>query len=135
MPELASDSMSNVEFMGHLDKDTLNHFYNKCRIFIMPSIWYEGFPGVLIEAMRHGKPVICSNIGGLSEIVEDGKTGLLFEPGNSKDLAEKINYLYAKPELCKEMGQAGRRKVLDEYSPRKYYEQLMTVYHKAKGLA
>ena len=48
---------------------------------------------ILPEAMLHGKPVICSRIGGLPEIVDDGVTGLLFEPGNAEDLAEKIRYL------------------------------------------
>lgn len=134
MPDLASHPMSNIELLGHLDKEALNHFYSKCLIFVMPTIWYEGFPNVLLEAMLHVKPVICSNIGGLPEIVEDGKTGLLFEPGDSKDLAEKIRYLYTRPELCREMGQSGRKKVLDEYSPARYYEKLMAVYNKAKGL-
>ena len=85
----------------------------------------------LVEAMLRGKPVICSRIGGLPEIVEDGKTGLLFEPGNAKDLAEKIRYLWDRPELCHQMGEEGQKKALREYSTGKYCERLMQVYHKA----
>ena len=131
MPDLFSSATNNVEFLGHLNKETLEKFYKDCRIFVMPSVWYEGFPGVVIEAMLSGKPVICSRIGGLPEIVEEGKTGLLFEPGNACDLTEKIRYLWERPELCQEMGNAGRAKVLNKYSPEIYYGRLMDVYKKA----
>ena len=78
-----------------------------------------------------GKPVIASRIGGIPEIVDDGVTGLLFEPGNADDLAEKIRYLWERPELCRQMGRAGREKVMWEYTPQRYYERLMAVYERA----
>lgn len=131
LPELASSNPVNVEFLGNLDKVNLEKFYQDCRMLIMPSICFEGFPGVLIEAMLHGKPVICSRIGGLPEIVKNEKTGLLFAPGDADDLAQKIEYLWGRPELCKKMGEAGREKVMNEYSPDKYYNRLMNVYEKA----
>ncbi len=86
---------------------------------------------VVVEAMLAGKAVIAPRIGGLPEIVEDHVTGLLFEPGNAADLAEKIRSLWDRPEACKQMGQAGREKALREYSPERYYERLMAVYEKA----
>ncbi len=89
---------------------------------------------VLAEAMLHGKPVICSRIGGLPEIVDDGVTGLLFQPGDQRELAEKIRYLWDRPELCRQMGQAGREKALREYSPEKYYQRIMAAYAKAIAL-
>jgi glycosyltransferase involved in cell wall biosynthesis len=131
MPGLIFRVTKNVELLGHLGKMTLGEFYKSCRVFVMPSIWYEGFPGVIIEAMLYGKPVICSRIGGLPEIVEDGQTGFLFNPGDAADLADKINYLYSRPELCRTMGAAGRKKVLEEYSSVKYYARLMAVYDRA----
>ena len=79
---------------------------------------FEGFPIAIVEAMLHGKPVICSRIGGLPEIIEDNKTGLLFEPGNTKDLADKINFLWQKPDLCKKMGKAGQIKAQPGQLPR-----------------
>ena len=86
---------------------------------------------ILVEAMLHGKAIVCSRIGGLPEIVEEGKTGLLFEPGNAEELAEKIRYLWERPKLCAKMGDAGREKALREYSQERYYEQLMDCYKKA----
>jgi glycosyltransferase involved in cell wall biosynthesis len=84
--------------------------------------------------MSHGLPVIASRIGGLQEIVEDGVAGFLFEPGNAEDLAEKMKRLWDNPDLCRQMGRAGREKAIREYSEDVYYERLMAVYQKAISL-
>lgn len=130
-PELPIDAPSNVAFLGMLDKQGLQAFYRDLRMIVAPSICYEGFPMAIVEAMAHGKPVIASRIGGIPEIVDDGVTGLLFEPGNADDLADKIRYLWDRPELCRQMGTAGREKVLREYSEDRYYERLMAIYEDA----
>ena len=122
---------ANVDFVGQLDRSRLRAFYAGTRIIVLPSVWYEGFPMVLAEAMLHGKPVICSRIGGLPEIVDDGVTGLLFEPGNAADLAEKIQHLWEHPEVCGKMGEAGRKKAIREYSPQRYYQRMMDVFERA----
>lgn len=83
------------------------------------------------EAMSHALPVIASRIGGLPEFVEDGVTGLLFEPGNPSELADKIRLLWGNPELCKRMGEAGRQKANREYNEEVYYQALMATYDKA----
>ena len=62
------------------------------------------------------------------EIVEDGVTGLLADPGDTRDLADKIRYLWDRPDLCRQMGLAGRGKALREYSSDRYYQNLMTAY-------
>ena len=126
------DIPNNFRLTGFLTSGRLREFYENSRIIVLPSVWYEGFPITLIEAMLHGKPVICSSIGGLVEIVEEGVTGLLVEPNNAKDLSEKIRYLWERPELCQKMGQAGREKALREYSHDIYYERLMKIYRRAK---
>jgi len=134
MPDLPSQAPPNFEFLGHLNAEALGEFYRECRIVVLPSTCFEGFPGVLAEAMLHAKPVVCSRIGGLPEIVDDGMTGMLFEPGNAEELAEKIRFLWEQPDLCCKMGQAGREKALREYSPDRYYERLMAVYRRAISL-
>ena len=134
MPDLSEQASANLKFVGHLEQETLDRFYSACRMLVVPSVCYEGFPSVIIDAMVRGKPVVCSRIGGLPEIVDDGVTGLLFEPGNAADLAEKIRYLWDRPALCRQMGRAGREKALREYSPEKYYERLMAVYERAMEL-
>ncbi len=57
---------------------------------IVPSLWYEGFPMVIAEAFATGLPVMASNLGSLSSLIEDGRTGLHVEPGNADDLARKV---------------------------------------------
>jgi glycosyltransferase involved in cell wall biosynthesis len=131
MPNIYKGKPHNVELVGHLEGTILEKFFKNCRLLVFPSTCYEGFPGAVIEAMLYGKPVVCSRIGSLPEIVEDGVNGLLFEPGDLVDLAAKIAWLWSKPELCVEMGKRGRHKVLNEFSPAKYYERLMNVYERA----
>jgi glycosyltransferase involved in cell wall biosynthesis len=128
--DICKSAPPNVEFCGFLQGDDLDMFRQQMRIAVMPSIWYETFGLVLAEAASYGKPVIVSRLGAMAEIVEDGRTGLHFEPGNAEDLAEKIQYLWDNPDMCKEMGRAGRAKVLREYSSEKYYQRLMDVYNK-----
>lgn len=130
-PELPGRAPGNVEFLGMLGKPELARLFLRLRIVVVPSVCYEGFPMSVVEAMAHGRPVIASRIGGIPEIVEDGVTGLLCEPGNADDLAEKIRYLWDRPELCRQMGEAGRDKAALEYNKARYYERLMAIYQDA----
>jgi len=132
MPALVKHAPTNTTFLGRLESQKMVEFYQNARFVVVPSIWQEPFGLVAIEAMSYGLPVVASKIGGgLSEIVEDSVTGLLFEPGNSEDLASKIKLLWENPELCRQMGQAGQQKVIREYSEEVYYKRLMAVYEKA----
>jgi glycosyltransferase involved in cell wall biosynthesis len=72
-------------------------FFKKVDVVIVPSIWYENQPAVIIEAFNYGKPVICSDLGAFPELVEDNVSGLLFKTGDANDLKEKISYLNARP--------------------------------------
>lgn len=131
MTELSRKSINNASFVGQLDQAELTSFYRKARFVVVPSKWFEGCPMVMLEAMSHGLPLIASRIGGLSEIVDDGVTGFLFEPGNVDDLTEKMRQLWEYPELSQQMGNAGREKMIREYSEQVYYRRLMQVYEKA----
>jgi glycosyltransferase involved in cell wall biosynthesis len=131
MPELPGLATPNVQFVGHLAGAELEAFYRRSRVIVLCSTWFEGFPMVLAEAMIHRKPLICSRIGGLPEFVEEGTTGLLFQPRNSQELAQHIRRLWTHPDLCRRMGAAGFQKASTRYSPDACFEQLMAVYHRA----
>jgi glycosyltransferase involved in cell wall biosynthesis len=133
-PELSARLPGNVILLGWLDQQQLPGFYGKARFLVVPSQWYEPFGMVAIEAMSHGLPVIVAAIGGPAEIVEDGKTGLHFEPGNPRDLANKIKRLWEDRELCTRMGNASGKKVTREYGEDVYYERLMGIYRQAISL-
>lgn len=121
----------NAKFVGQLKDPELALFYEKARFLVMPSVWFEAFGLVVAEAMSYGLPVIASRIGALPELIEDGVTGFLFEPGNSKDLARKLRFLWENSELCQQMGKAAREKALRDYSEDVYYKKLMAVYKNA----
>lgn len=95
---------------------------------VMPSIWYEMFPLVLVEAFACGLPVIATRLGAMQELVDDGRTGLLFESGSGKDLARKISWAERHPEEMLRMGRNARAEYLEKYTPQRNYEQLMEIY-------
>jgi glycosyltransferase involved in cell wall biosynthesis len=131
MPDLLKKATGNFEFLGAISRVNVSRFYSRSRLIVVPSIWFEGFPNVIVEAMMHGKPVIASRIGGIPEIVADDAGILLFEPGDAGDLVEKIQYLWDRPQLCQKIGQTFREKAVREYSVEKYYRRLMGIYEKA----
>jgi len=131
LPKYIKYKPDNADFVGFLNKEQLMAFYRNARFLVVPSKWFEMFPLVIIEAMSFGLPVIASKIGGLPELVEEGVTGLLFEPGNAEELAEKMKLLWENPDLCHRMGQAGREKAIREYSEDIYYKRLMAIYNRA----
>ena len=128
MPEASELAPDNVTLLGAVPSQKLGTLYEKARIFVLPSVWYEGFPTVLLEAMSYGLPIICSRIGGLPEIVEDGKTGLLYEPGNITELTERIRMLWQNPALCRQLGDAGKRKLQEEYAADRLLDRLLVIY-------
>lgn len=130
-PGILQRTPSNCTLLGHLGPEALARFYASSRMIVVPSIWYETFGLCAAEAQVQGKAVVCSRIGALPEIVASGASGLLFEPGNADDLAEKIRYLWDRPALCRQMGATGRERALREYSPDVYYERTMTAYQRA----
>ena len=93
---------------------------------MLPSECYETCGLTIWEAYATKRPVVASRIGGIPYSVEEGKTGLLFEPGNERDLAEKITYLIAHPDEADSMGEAGRRFVEDTCET--HYDALIEVY-------
>ena len=128
------DIPENVELVGFLNGEQLDLFYKKAQMLIMTSIWYETFGLVLLEAMSRNTPVIAPKISGIPEIIEDHQCGLLFEPGNGSDLAEKISYLQAQPELASSLSDNGAKKVSTTYSEEKYYNELLQIINKVSGL-
>ncbi len=118
-----------IVFTGRIPNSEIPKYYSACDVFILPSITrLEAFGLVVIEAMSCGKPVIISNIPGVSENITDGEEGLLVEPANPKDIAKKINYLMKSEKLRLKMGANGRKKVVQNFSLKRVVDQLEKVY-------
>ncbi|MEI6125894.1 MAG: glycosyltransferase family 4 protein [Pseudomonadota bacterium] len=114
-----------VVFMGVVE-DILPYM-QQMDIVVLPSLW-EGLPNVLLEAMAAGRPVVASRIDGVAEVVIDGRTGLLFEPGNAEALAEALRSLIRNKELAEAMGRAGRERVKIKFSLEKNLQETMALY-------
>jgi glycosyltransferase involved in cell wall biosynthesis len=122
------DELRGVTRLGDLSAEAVWNEMNCTIALVMPSIWYENFPRTIVEAFAAGLPVIASRIGALEELVSEGETGLLFEPGNSLNLAKKMAWALAHPEQMAEMGRKARTQYEAQYTAERNYEQLRKIY-------
>ena len=115
--------------IGWQDQASMTALYARCDICVVPSLWEEPFGMVAAEAMAAGRPVCASRVGGLQEIVLDGKTGFLFSANSPEELAAKIEWLLDDASLRASMGEAGRARAKSEYDwPRiidRYYPPIL----------
>jgi glycosyltransferase involved in cell wall biosynthesis len=122
-------NLENIEFCGFKPKEDTLSMLGRASFFVLPSICYEGFPMVVLEAMSLGKPVITTNLGGLPEIIKDGYSGFIVPPGDIDALADKMEILTKDRDLCKRLGQNARREYEEKYTPEKNYRMLMDIYN------
>ena len=108
-------SVPAVMFKGAVSDDELNRLYQTCDLFVAPSL-YESFGLIYLEAMNYAKPVIGCRTGGVPEVIEEGVTGLLVDPEAPVALAEAIVSALQNPRRLNEMGQAGRQRLLDQFT-------------------
>jgi len=126
---LAEEVGADVAFTGHLDKPELKRLIGEARALALPSEWYENAPISLLEAYALGRPVIGTRIGGIPELVADGETGMLVEPGNAAMLAEALATLASLPPNARtSLGTAGRDWVAREFSPERYRNRMTDLY-------
>ncbi len=116
-----------VEFTGMLSHDDVLKYMKEADIFSLPS-WNEAFGVVYIEAMACGKPVIGCEGEGLKDFVRNFETGLLVKPKDVDSLAEAMDFLLTNPDKAKEIGERGRKLVLDNYTWEKNAEKTIRVY-------
>jgi glycosyltransferase involved in cell wall biosynthesis len=105
-----------VEFLDGVPYDQVHRYYAASDICVVPSVW-ENFPNVCLEAMSAARGVVGSSAGGMAEMIDDGRTGLLVPPRNSKAIADAILTLLREPERRKAIGRAAREHVKSAYAP------------------
>jgi glycosyltransferase involved in cell wall biosynthesis len=130
--EAVRRNLAAIRFAGVLPNPETIAIIQGARFLIFPSEWYENFPVTIAEAFACETPVICSALGSMKEIVTDQLTGLHFVPGNSESLAEKAALAWDNPLRMREIGVVARREYLARYTAEQNYEQLMSVYHRAR---
>lgn len=130
-PLAGAVAQTGLKSLGALQAADVRNEMQTAVALLMPSISYEGFPMVLVEAYANGLPVIVSRIGALAELVEDGVTGLLFEPGDAAQMAERMRWAMDHPDEMQRMGRNARQRYDALYTPKRNHEQLMAIYRDA----
>ncbi|HOW97027.1 MAG TPA: glycosyltransferase [Kiritimatiellia bacterium] len=117
-----------VVFAGYRAGGDLAREYRDAAFLVIPSEWYENAPMVVLEAFAHGKPVIGAAMGGIPELVEPGKTGLLFPPGDVEALRQALASLWQNRASWGALGAAARRRAEEEFTPDRHRKQLLAIY-------
>jgi len=118
-----------ILFKGLLARDEVLRAYASADVFVLPSL-FEPFGIVLLEAMAAGLPVVASRVGGIVDVVEDGKTGLLVPPRNPQAIADAIERLLSNPTLRQRMGAEARMRA-PAYSWEELVPRILEVYREA----
>ena len=113
-----------IEFLGHLNRNEVKLLIENARFSVIPSEWYENNPLSGIESLCLGVPVLGANIGGIPELIEENRNGLLFESGNKEDLKNKLDKMYHASFDCADIAQKAQK----DYSPENHYTLLMNIY-------
>lgn len=119
---------SGIDWLGQKTSSEVYKLVRDAAFLVFPSEWYETFGRVAIEAFAAGTPVIGSRIGAIAELIDHGRTGLLFEPGNAEDLANQVKWAIAHPVELAAMRKEARSEFEAKYTAEKNYQQLMKIY-------
>jgi glycosyltransferase involved in cell wall biosynthesis len=121
----------NVSYLGTKNADEVRSLMANARAVLVPSIWYDNQPFVILEAFTVAAPVIGTRIGGIPELLEGGERGLLVDPGSVEQLADAISALEKKPQQSIAMGRAARTYVERQHSARAHLASLSEIYRRA----
>ena len=125
------NNINNIKLHGNLQRDEVRKFINRSKFLIFPSEWYESFPMTILEAFREGTLVMASNIGSIKSIIKDKYNGILFEPGNHKDLINKVEWILNNPKICDQIALNANNEFYKKYSSEINYKQLIQIYQEA----
>jgi len=127
----AAARQSNVEWLGHRPVADVHALMGKADMLVFPSQWYETFGRVAAEAFAAGTPVIAANIGAVAELVEHGRTGLKFRPGDPEDLVTQLEWALSHSAELRRMREEVRAEFEAKYTAERNYRALMEIYEVA----
>jgi glycosyltransferase involved in cell wall biosynthesis len=130
MVRAATIENPRIQWLGELPLSKTLEVIRDAAALVMPSVWFETFGRTMIEAFACGTPVIASRLGAMAEVVDDGVTGLQFNPGDANDLTEKVVSLTADPERLRAMRSRTRTEYEQKYTPDVNYNRLMEIYQR-----
>ncbi len=109
-------TLPGVELLGFLDRDALAAEFARSTLLVLPT-FEDNCPMVILEAMAAGLPVAASRVGGVPDLVQEGETGLMFDPASTDAIRDAISRLLENPEMRAAFGVAARRHALEHYHP------------------
>lgn len=127
-----AERLKNIDYLGRLPKEKVIEVMRDAISLIFPSEWYEGLPMVIVEAFSVGLPVVTSNLGSMSALIEHEYNGLHFIPGSVESLRNQIQWAIANQSRMLEMGRNARHVYESNYTPQKNYSQMMRIYDLAR---
>jgi len=123
----------NIRWLGARNRQHVRRAMARATVLILPSTWYEAFPLVIAEAFATGLPIIGSKLGSIEELISNGRTGMLFTPGDAASLLRAVEWAFAHPEEIRPMRAHARAEYEQKYTAEANYTQLMRVYEAALG--
>ena len=132
---IRNDGLDNVELIDFLDGEQLFDTIRGSFCTVLPAEWYENCPMSVLESLALGKAVIGTDIGGIPELIIDGEDGFVVPVRDSAALANAIERLAGDAKLAKAMGEAGRAKIEQQFSPAAHVAQVRAVYEKVTDSA
>jgi glycosyltransferase involved in cell wall biosynthesis len=128
LAKTSEDVRKAVHVTGWLNRTDMNIAYAAADVVTTPSIYLDPFPTMNLEAMAAGKPVVGTCFGGTPESVLDGVTGFIRNPHDVPAFSDALMTLLENSALAKSMGEAGRKRVIEEFSPKRFLEAHMRLY-------
>lgn len=127
LKEIADENSTFVYQLGWIENQEKEKYLNLCNIFVLPT-YFEGLPMSLLEAMAHGCACIASAVGGIPQVIEDGKDGILIQPKSKEALKAALREVMSNAKLQEELGKAAAKKVANEFEINKSIEKLLNIY-------
>lgn len=124
----------NIRILGNVSRDRVSQAMATARILVAPSVWYEGFPMVLVEAFAHGLPIVATDLGNIGQIVKKHYAGVLFPSGDADQLQSAVRGLYTNINQLQCFSNNCRSVYENEYAPEINLERILTIYEEAIAL-
>ncbi len=123
-----TENLTNVKMLGYKSGDELKEIVRKAKFTVITSEWHDNSPLVIYESLSLGNPIVGAQMGGIPELIEEGKDGYTFARGDMETFVKHVNTLNADPERCIQMGKAARAKAERLYGFDEHFTKIMELY-------
>ncbi|MBW2579314.1 MAG: glycosyltransferase family 4 protein, partial [Deltaproteobacteria bacterium] len=128
---IETENITGVSMLGSLSREAMMRELRGARVLVFPSEWYEGMPMTIIEAFACGVPTVSARLGGMREMIDDGRNGLLVAPGDSEGIATRVRWLFDSESESTKLSRASRAEYEAHYTAAANCTQLIDIYRQA----